>query len=386
MKISHVEAIRVRVAIPRERQHVTDSGLVVAVETVLIRITTESGLVGYGESKVDGGATKALVTQVNDVFGPLLVGQNAHDITRLWETMYNGSRVGHTLQRGHGFPVAIMRRGVPVAAIAGIDMALWDLKGKALEVPVWQLLGGKVRDRVPTYGSGGWAPADRIGDQLRGYIEYGGFRTVKMRVGAGDDMLSTSVRRVQAARKALGPEIDITVDAHGTFAVAEAKRFCRLVTECDLAWFEDPVSPNDLAGCAEVRTTTDIPIAIGERASTRYDVMDMLQHRALDVLQPDLSICGGITEAVRIAGLAAGFNVRVAPHVWGGCVLYAASLTFAAVTPNAFILEHCMATNPLLRELPQDPFESRDGYVDVRDAPGLGVTIDEEFMKRHRTD
>jgi L-alanine-DL-glutamate epimerase-like enolase superfamily enzyme len=384
MKISNIEAILVRAPIPPERHFTNETGLVTNQEALLVRVTTEGGVVGYGETTVDHGARESVLTQVNSVFAPMLKGQSAHDITRLWESMYNGSRTHYALDRGHGFPVAAMRRGVSVAAISAVDMALWDVKGKALGAPVWQLLGGKVRDRLPTYGSGGWAKENGIGDEFRRYIEYGGFRAVKMRVGVIDGTMSATVRRVQAARKALGPDIDIMVDAHGTFTVSEAKRFCRLVTDCNLAWFEEPVSPNDMPGCAEVRASTDIPIASGERCSTRYDVMDLLQHRTIDVLQPELAVCGGLTEGVRIAGLAAGFNVRLAPHNWGTCILYAANMAYAAATPNVFIMEHCMGADPLIRDLPHDPFVSKGGWVEVRDAPGLGVTIDEDYLKRYR--
>jgi L-alanine-DL-glutamate epimerase-like enolase superfamily enzyme len=382
MKISRVEPILVRVPIPPERHFTNVAGLVAEQEALLVRVTTEGGLVGYGETTVEQGAKESVIAQINDVFAPMLKGQSAHDITRLWELMYNGSRTHYALDRGHGFPVAAMRRGVTVGAISAIDIALWDIKGKALGAPVWQLLGGKVRDRLPAYGSGGWAKG--IVEQFQRYIEYGGFRAVKMKVGVIDGTMSATVRRVEAARRALGPDIDIMVDAQGTFTVSEAKRFCRLVTDCNVDWFEEPVSPNDMPGCAEVRAATDIAIASGERCSTRYDVMDLLQHRAIDIIQPELAVCGGLTEGMRIAGLAAGFNVRIAPHNWGTCVLYAAVMAYSAAVPNVFTLEHCMGADPLIRELPQDPFVSRDGFVEVRDAPGLGVTLHEDYLKRYR--
>jgi L-alanine-DL-glutamate epimerase-like enolase superfamily enzyme len=384
MKIARLEAILVRAAISPERYFTNETGEVRAQEALLVRVTTEGGLVGYGETTVDHGARESAIAQIDGVFAPMLKGQSAHDITRLWELMYNGSRAHYALDRGHGFPVAAMRRGVTVGAVSAVDMALWDVKGKALGVPVWQLLGGKVRDRLPTYASGGWAPEEKIGDQFRGYIESGGFRACKMRVGVMDGVLAKSVRRVQAARRALGPDVDIMVDAHGTMTVSEAKRFCRLVSECNLNWFEEPVSPNDMPGCAEVRASTDIPIASGERCSTRYDVMDLLQHRAIDILQPELAVIGGLTEAMRVAGLAAGYNVRLAPHNWGACVLYAANMAYGAAVPNVFIMEHCMGADPLIRELPENPFASKDGFVEVRDAPGLGVTINEDYLKAHR--
>jgi len=384
MKISRVEAILVRSDIPPERYFTNETGRVVRQEALLVRVTTEGGLVGYGETTVDHSAKDSVIAQINGVFAPMLKGQSAHDITRLWELMYNGLRTHYALDRGHSMPMLATRRGVTVGAMSAIDMALWDVKGKALGVPVWQLLGGKVRDRLPTVGSGGWANEDGIGDELLGYVEYGGFRAVKMRVGLIDATMNATVRRVHAARKALGPDIDLMAHAHGNFTVSEAKRFCRLVTDCNLAWFEEPVSPDDIPGCAEVRAATDIPIASGERCSTRYDAMELLQHRAIDILLPELALIGGLTEGVRVAGLAAGFNVRLAPHNWGSCVFYAANMAYATATPNAFIMEHCMGAQPLFVDLAEDPFVSQDGFVEVRNVPGLGVTIDEDYLKRHR--
>lgn len=381
LKISQVEPIWLRAPIPEAKQHRNDSGVVRKVETVLVRITTDEGLVGYGEARSEGGATVALI---NDVFAPRLVGQDPADITRLWEGFYNGTRGGHALAEGHAFPATLVRRGLGMSAIAGIDMALWDIKGQALGTPVWQLLGGKVRDRVPVYASGGWTDEDRIGAELGGYVEGGGFRAVKMRVGAADGSFAASVRRVEAAREALGPDIGLAVDAHAGYTVAEAKRFSRLVRDLDLLWFEEPVSPDDLAGAREVRAATDVPIAAGERAVTRFDHLALLDHKTVDVLQPDLAICGGITEGVRIAALATAYNVRVAAHVWDSCVLYAASLAFTVATPGAFIMEQCMSHNPLLNELAADPVKVVDGFVMPPDAPGLGIALNEDFITRYR--
>ncbi|MDP6342736.1 MAG: mandelate racemase/muconate lactonizing enzyme family protein, partial [Alphaproteobacteria bacterium] len=302
-----------------------------------------------------------------------------------WEEMYNGSRAHFAIERGHDFPI-LGRRGLTVSAISGIDIALWDILGQSLGVPVWQLLGGRCRDDLAAYASGGWAPAESIGEQLLGYVEAGGFAAVKMRVGAADGEARASARRVAAARRALGEDIAIMTDAHGTFDTAEAKRFCRLVADCDLAWLEEPVSADDIAGCAEVRAATDIPIAAGESLFTRFDFRDLAAARAVDILQPDLAICGGITEAMRIAALAAGHQLRLAPHMWGGAVMFAAGLQICAVAPAAFIVEYSLGHNPLMHDLVAETFEVRDGRIAVPDRPGLGLTIDDDFVRAHRVD
>jgi L-alanine-DL-glutamate epimerase-like enolase superfamily enzyme len=297
--------------------------------------------------------------------------------------IYNGSRAHFAIARGHAFPV-LGRRGLTIGALAGIDMALWDLLGKSLGQPVWRLLGGRRQARMPAYASGGWAPADRIAAELQSFLERGDFRAVKMRVGAGDDTLDHSIRRVHAAREGLGEDIDIMCDAHGTWTVAEAKRFCRAVADCNIGWLEEPVTADDKRGQAEIRAMTDIPIASGESEFTRFDFRDLIELRAVDILQPDLSIAGGITEAVRIEALAAAHQLRFAPHLWGGALTFAAGLHVAAVATSGFILEYSLGANPMLHELAIEDFPVVDGHIEIPDRPGLGVTIDEAFVERYR--
>ena len=276
------------------------------------------------------------------------------------------------------------RRGLTVAALAGIDIALWDLLGKSLGAPVWRLLGGRRHERMPAYASGGWAPAERIAAELRSFIERGDFKAVKMRVGAGDGTLAHSSQRVRAAREGLGDAVDIMCDAHGTWTVAEARRFCREVASCNIGWLEEPVSADDKRGQAEVRAATDIPIASGESEFTRFDFRDLIELRAVDVLQPDLSIAGGITEALRIEALASAHQLRFAPHLWGGALTFAAGLHVAAVASSGFILEYSSGANPMLHELALEDFPVVDGHIEIPERPGLGVTIDETFVERHR--
>jgi D-galactarolactone cycloisomerase len=386
MRIADVTATWLRHPIPLERQHVSDFGRLTTFDITLIAVTTEDGLTGYGEAKAavgSAGINGAVVASVEEELRPLLLGEDSRRITRLWELMYNGTRAHFALERGRGFPV-LGRRGVTVSAISGVDMALWDLLGKRLDVAVYQLLGGKCRDALPAYASGGWADASGIGAQLCGYLDRGGFRAVKMRVGSMDGTVENSVERVRAARAALGPEIDLMVDAHGTFDVREARRFARGVEECRLAWFEEPVNADDRAGMAEVRGATDIPIAAGESEFTRFDFRDLLEARAVDILQPDLAIAGGITEGVRIAALAAAYQKRVAPHLWGSALLFAAGLHLAAATPACTILEYSLGFNPMLHDLVEESFPVQEGRIAIPDRAGLGVTVRPEFVQRYR--
>lgn len=385
MKIKSVQATWVRVPIPSEQQHRSDFGLMRSFDTTVVRIETACGLVGYGEAKDEVGSSgngHAVVALVNYKLGPALLGEDPRDVARLWEMLYSGSRDHYALQHGRVFPI-LGRRGITISAISGIDMALWDILGKSLSAPIWRLLGGRKGHTMPAYASGGWADAKHIGAQLNGYVERGGFRAVKMRVGVADASFATSVARVRAAREALGPDIALMCDAHGTYTVAEAKRFCRLVEDCELAWLEEPVAADDRRGLAEVRASTAVPIAVGESEFTRFDFLDIAQRGGADVFQPDLAICGGITEAMRIAAIASAHNLRLAPHLWTGALAFAAGLHVTAAAPSGFILEYSLGANPLLHELSLEKFMVQSGVIEVPERPGLGVTVDESFVQRY---
>lgn len=385
MQIKSVRARWLRVPITPAEQHRSDFGVATWFDSTLVRIETACGIVGYGEGKASVGSVginAAVVVTVNEELGPTLIGEDPRNVARLWELMYNGGRAHYALEHARGFPI-LGRRGVTICAISGIDMALWDILGRSLNVPIWRLLGGKTHDSLPVYASGGWAPAEQIGAQLQGYIDQGGFGAVKMRVGMGDGDVSTSVRRTHAARSGLADGVELMVDAHGTFSVAEAKRFAREVTDCRLAWFEEPVNSDNKKGCAEVRASTDIPIAAGESEFTRFDFRDLIELGAVDYLQPDLAICGGITEGLRIAALAETNQLRLAPHLWGGALNFSAGLQLLAVSPSATYIEYSLGANPMLRELAKEEFAVVDGRMVIPDRPGLGVTIDQEFVDKH---
>jgi L-alanine-DL-glutamate epimerase-like enolase superfamily enzyme len=385
VKIASVRATWVHVPIPPERQHVSDFGKIASFDSVIVKIGTDTGLVGWGEAKAGVGSASSaygLAAIVNQDFAPLLVGQDPRDVSRLWDVMYNTPREGYALDRGHVLP-QLGRRGLSISAIAGVDLALWDILGKSLGAPVWRLLGGRRAERMPVYASGGWADEAHIGDQLLGYVKQGGFRAVKMRVGVMDGEPHHSAARVRAARRALGPDIKLMADAHGTWTVSEAKAFCRMVEDQDLYWLEEPVTADDKIGLAEVRRASSIPISTGESEFTRHDFREIAELRGADVLQPDLAIAGGLTEGVRIAAIASAFNLRLAPHLWSGAPAFAAGLALAASQSAGFILEYSLGANPLLHELVHETFPVIDGQVDIPDRPGLGITVDEDFVRRH---
>jgi D-galactarolactone cycloisomerase len=383
MKITAVRASWLRAEIPADRAHVSDFGKNDSFNTCLVEIETDRGISGLGEAKISVGNLgnyAAVVTLIREELAPVIIGRDPRDVTAIWEILYSGTRAHYALREGRTFPT-VGRRGITMSAISGIDIALWDILGRSLGQPVWRLLGGQCRDRIPAYASGGWAPVGQIGKQLLQYVERG-HRAVKMRVGLQDRSVDDSAARVREVRQTLGSEIGLMVDAHGTWSVREAQRFARKVEDCDLAWIEEPVSPEDIRGQAEVRTATDIPIASGESEQTRFAFRDLIEARAVDVLQPDLAIVGGLTETLRISALAATHGLTLAPHLWGGAVLFAAGLHLCVAVPCANLLEFSRGENPLLNDLTEEGFDLHDGHVRAPTGPGLGLTLRRDYVSQ----
>jgi len=381
MIITNVEAFWLRCPIPKEKQHFSDYGLLTDFDMTLVVVTTDTGLQGFGEAKAavgSSGVCASIVTCVENEIKPLLVGKDARQIAKIWEHIYNGTRDHYSLSRGRKFPI-LGRRGLTISAMSGVDTALWDLKGKVLGVPVVDLLGGACRDKMEAYASGGWAGAANIGDQLNGYIEKG-FSGVKMRVGIMDQTVSESVKRVKAAREAIGPDIKLMTDAHGTFSVPEAKQFCRGVEDCNLYWFEEPVSPDNRHGTAEVRQSTSIPIALGESEFTAFDIRDLIEVRAMDVVQPDSAIIGGITESMRVAHLAHTFQLELAPHCWGSAFSFMAGVNVAFAAPAAVVIEFSLGGNPMMYDLVNEKITVENGMIAAPTAPGLGLSPNWDFV------
>lgn len=384
MKIRSVDAIWLHCPLDPARQHVSDFGRITAFDSVLVTITTDSGLVGYGEAKPAVGSAgngAALVAIVRHELAPLLLGADARDVARLWGRMYNGSRVGHAERSGRAMPV-LGRRGIHIAAMSGVDLALWDLAAKAKNCSVLELLGGPCRDRVKAYASGGWAPANRLAEELGRYTDLG-FAAVKMRIGAMDGSVDASLDRVRAARAAIGPGVDLMCDAHGTLNVAESKRFCNRAAELALRFVEEPVASDDRAGLAEVRAASPVPIAAGESEFTAFDFAELLGRRALDVLQPDLAIAGGLSEGLRIAALAYSHRLELAPHCWGSAITFQAGRTLAFASPAGVLVEVPMGGAPLLREMASIDLQLHEGHLLPPQGPGFGVEPDPDFVRRH---
>ena len=377
MKITNIRTIPMSDPVPEERRHRTDLGTKVKSDAVLILIETDDGLTGMGASL---GSPETISAIVKYDLAPTLIGEDPMYSELLWEKMYNGSRWKPALERGHSQP-SEARRGVTLEAIAGVDIAIWDVKAQALGVPVYHALGA-VRDSIRGYGSGGWAPGDEAEQEMAGYAARG-FTAVKMRVVGRDGFsIENTLRRVSAARRGIGDDVELMVDAHGSLDVSTAIRLAREMEPYDLAWFEEPISPDDHPGLAEVRRSTTIPIATGEREFTRFDFEDLFMHRALDIAQPDIARAGGFTEIRRIAAMASARGIRLAPHAWGSGVLFAASIHMAMSAPNCHILEVSQGYMPMMNELFNEPYDIRDGTVHAPRTPGLGFTLRDDVFDR----
>jgi L-alanine-DL-glutamate epimerase-like enolase superfamily enzyme len=242
-----------------------------------------------------------------------------------------------------------------------------------------------VRSTVRGYASGGWAPGDEAEAELGSYAAKG-FTAVKMRVVGRDGFsIGNCVRRVEAARRGIGPDVELMVDAHGSLEVAVAMKLAKALEPYNISWFEEPVSPDDHRGQAEVRRATTIPIASGEREFTRFDFQDLLDHNALDIAQPDVARAGGFTEIRRIAALTSARGIRLAPHAWGSGVLFAASIHTAMAATNCHILEVSQGYMPMMWELFNEPFDLRpDGTVCAPERPGLGFTLRQDALDRFK--
>lgn len=381
MKIVRVRAIPMSDPVPLQRQHRTDMGTKVKSDATLILVETDNGLIGIGAAL---GTPPVVAAIVEYELGPEVVGEDPLFSERIYEKMYSGSRAAQALERGVPQPEVSRRSGMVMEAIAGIDIAIWDVKGQALGIPVYQALGA-ARRSVRAYASGGWAPGDEAEAELGGYAAKG-FSAVKMRVVGRDGFsIEKCVRRVQAARRGIGPGVELMIDAHGSLEVPVAIQLARSLESYDIAWFEEPVSPENHRGQAEVRRATTIPIASGEREFSRYGFQSLLDHDALDIAQPDVARAGGFTEIRRIAALTSARDIRLAPHAWGSGILFAASIQIAMAAANCHILEVSQGYMPMMWELFNEPFDIRpDGTVHAPDRPGLGFTLRPDALDRFK--
>jgi len=364
--------------------HLTDYELyLVPPRWQFLKLETSTGLVGWGEPYTKWHTLEDSEPATSDAVDQLLtkcvLGNDPLAIEDLWQAMYESS-----FYRGGA---------VHMSAIAGIDQALWDIKGKHYDAPVYDLLGGRARERIQLYqGIGGGDPGE-VADAGREAVE-AGFDAVKTGMVGPQRSVDTpgvvdrAAERVGALREAVGPEVDIGVDFHGKVSKPMAKRLARALEPHEPMFIEEPVTPEYNEFLPDLAASTTIPIATGERMYSRMDFKGLLESGGVDVVQPDVAHAGGITETRKIASMADAYDVALAPHCPTGPLNLAAALHVDACSPNALIQEQSLFGGDLWRDYLENPelFDHDGGLVDLPDGPGLGVAVDEDALQAHVDD
>ena len=375
MQITDVEAVVLRQAALNEG--IADG----SQDDLVILISTDEGITGIGEVDSAPEAVQALVHQrgshaVATGLRDALIGEDPLDVERLWDRMYRSV-------------IYVGRRGIAIHAISGIDIALWDLKGKALGRPVCELLGTPVRDRVRAYASMLMPDTPEETAERVAVLRDQGFTAIKLGWGPLGRDAGHDVKLAAAAKEAGGAGTEIMIDA-GLGYVADATtaiRVARELEELGIYWLEEPFEPDEYEAYAELADSVDIPVAAGEQDVTRWGFRELIERGHVDLVQPDVTRCGGITETLRIAELAREHGVPTVPHAWKSGIIKAASLHVNAVLPDALFQEYCVADTEINTRLTQQrlPLEA-DGCVAIPTAPGLGVDLDPDVFESLRVE
>lgn len=353
----------------------------------LVRIETDSGVVGWGEGG-QYGPGEPVAAAVDCVLAPRLIGRDPTEPARIWEENYAFSR-------------DFGQCGTYIEAISAIDIALWDIAGQAAGLPIWKMLGGRFRDRITAYATGCYYPADfrdtpkmlrSLEEEALSHADFG-FGFLKVKIGLMS--LRQDAERLRVIRAALGPSVGLLVDANHGYNAATAVRMGRLMEPFDVLFFEEPVPPEDRDGYRKVRRENPIAVAGGECAFTRYGFRDLIAGGCVDVVQPDLCASGGFTAFGHVLTLANAYGVATVPHVWGSGIAMAAALHAVSTIPpfphtanpipllNEPVIEFDRKHNPLRDDLLEERFRLDGGRIVVPDGPGLGVTVREETLVQY---
>jgi len=365
VKITDVKTIRLRATIPAEGQVLSRSGVRNTRSTTLVQVETDDGVSGIGSCSGNGELIEIIIEKV---LKPLLVGMDPTAIEDIWDRAY--MRGGHK---------EFGTRGIGIVALSGVDIALWDILGKVRGLPIYQLLGGKCRDKVPVYATALY-PEDpsRVARRARGFADQG-FHGVKIKVGFD---LDQDIRIVRAVRQELGKDFIIMTDANQGYSVDVALKASDAFAECGAFWLEEPLFVEDIEGHAILREKGKTPIAVGENLHTRYAFENFIVRQAVDFIQPDVARAGGISEIKKITALAAKHKVPVSFHTWGDGVALAASVHLSAALRDCIVMELDYTYNPLREELLRAPFEVHEGYLIPPEKPGLGIELSQDALQK----
>jgi L-alanine-DL-glutamate epimerase-like enolase superfamily enzyme len=339
-------------------------------DTIIVRVETSEGITGYGEAH-PGRSPGAIVSLIHSTLAPLLIGMNATDCVGAWQRVHRMQLSSHGLGAGAAM------------ALSGIDMALWDIRGKMANMPLYELLGGSLR-RIPAYAGGialGYQAKESLAEEAKGYVEKG-YSALKLRVG---DTVRSDIERLTYVRTVLGDHIDILADANTAYTVADARRVLPVLAEIKAGWLEEPFACNDFASYREAgKITPLVPIAAGENHYTRFEFALLQEAGVVQVWQPDLSKCGGITEGLRIAAMASAWRIPIHAHSSATGLNHAATLHFLSATENAGYFEACVSRFNPFRDMFGPTFDiGPDGCVEPPQAPGIGVEVDESIFDKY---
>ena len=367
---------------PLETPFAFSQGWVNTRSATLVEVITDTGLTGWGEAFCQGLETPQIAAAtIEHCFASMLIGANPLDTEKLWFALYNRSR-------------DFGRKGAVMAALSGIDIALWDLAGQAAGQPVWQLLGGAFRSEIEPYATGfyrlnGQGEAGRLAEEAIMHYE-NGFRFMKVKLGFG---VADDIEVMTAIQKVIDPsKVTLMVDSNHAYGRTEALYLGHAMAEMQLRWYEEPVAPEDYQSYAALRDRLPMAIAGGENEHSLYGFKALFDAGAVDIAQPDIGSCGGFTAARHITILAQAHGIEVNPHVWGSAVAQMASIHLIAALPVAHhslfsrqpILEYDQSSHPFRRELTTTPIEMIEGMIAVPNQPGLGLSIREDTLARYR--
>jgi D-galactarolactone cycloisomerase len=339
-------------------------GVCTARVTSLILVHTDTGRVGVGSAYSHPGLVYLVAVQQLE---PLLRGEDPTEVEALWDRMYG-------VTRWYG------RKGAAMSALGGLDTAFWDLRGQALGKPVWELLGGS-RDTCPAYASGLlWQPAEALAAEAARHLA-DGYRRMKLRLARSEEYDTAAVR---AVRRAIGPDRDLMVDASMRYHLPLARRMGRFLREQRVFWYEEPFTPEDLDSYAALRGTVGVPLAAGENEFGAQGFRELIRAGAVDIVQPDASRCGGISEVQRVVCMAADAGLQVATHSWSDAVAIVANAHVIAAAGNGLTVEVDRTGNPFVEELLVEPLRVVDGHLRLGRAPGLGIALSAATLERLR--
>jgi L-alanine-DL-glutamate epimerase-like enolase superfamily enzyme len=370
LKITAITAIPLSFRLDQGKTVTMGIGSTTKRDTIIVRVETSEGITGYGEAH-PGRSPGAVVSLIHNTLAPMLIGMNATDVIGVWKRVHRMQLSSHGVGSGASL------------GLSGIDMALWDIRGKAAKMPLYELLGGSKR-RLPAYAGGislGYQPKESLAEEAQEYVARG-YKAIKLRLG---DSAKADIERVLHVRKVLGDDIDILTDANTAYTLADVRRVMPVLADIKAGWLEEPFACNDFSSYREAaKITSLVPIAAGENHYGRFEFAQLREAGAVQIWQPDLSKCGGITEGLAIAAMASAYRIPMHTHSSATGINHAATIHFMAAIENSGYFEACVSHFNPLRDMFGTTFEiGADGCVEPLDKPGIGLEIDESLFAKY---